>query len=165
MPRVKVPYLPPSDNEKKYTLVLDLDETLIHYVDMSGEKEISRLQEEGEEEATEGKDESFFLTRPFCHKFLEEMSKHYEVVIFTAGIQEYADWVVDQLDPDGSLIKHRLYRQHTINRDTENDLPLIIKDLSKIGRDLSRTIIVDNLAENFILQKDSGIFITTWYSD
>jgi CTD small phosphatase-like protein 2 len=110
-------------------------------------------------------DESFFLTRPFCNKFLVEMAKHYEVVIFTAGVQEYADWVVDQLDPDGSLITHRLYRQHTINRDLTNDLPLIIKDLSKIGRDLSRTIIVDNIAENFLLQKDSGIFISTWYSD
>ncbi len=42
---------------------------------------------------------------------------------------------------------------------------MIIKDLSKIGRDLAKTIIVDNIAENFLLQKDSGIFISTWYSD
>jgi len=46
-----------------------------------------------------------------------------------------------------------------------SDLPLIIKDLSKLGRDLSKTIIVDNIAENFVLQKDSGIFISTWYDD
>ncbi len=93
------------------------------------------------------------------------MYKLYDVVIFTAGMQEYADWVVDQLDPTGSLITHRLYRQHTINREVDSDLPLIIKDLSKIGRDNSRTIIVDNIAENFLLQKDQGIFISTWYSD
>lgn len=42
---------------------------------------------------------------------------------------------------------------------------MIIKDLSKIGRSLAKTIIVDNIAENFLLQKDSGIFIKTWKSD
>ncbi len=92
------------------------------------------------------------------------MSKLYEVVIFTAGMQEYADWVLNQLDKDGTLIKHRLYRQHTINT-AKNAGPLIIKDLSKLGRPLERTIIVDNLAENFILQKDNGIFIQTWLED
>ena len=42
---------------------------------------------------------------------------------------------------------------------------MIIKDLSKIGRSLAKTIIVDNIAENLLLQKDSGIFIKTWKSD
>jgi CTD small phosphatase-like protein 2 len=40
-----------------------------------------------------------------------------------------------------------------------------VKDLSRIGRDLSRTVIVDNVAENFTLQKDNGIFIKTWFND
>ena len=43
-------------------------------------------------------------------EFLQQMSKLYEVVIFTAGMQEYADWVLNQLDQDGTLINHRLYR-------------------------------------------------------
>jgi CTD small phosphatase-like protein 2 len=42
---------------------------------------------------------------------------------------------------------------------------LIIKDLDKLGRSLETTIIVDNLAENFLLQKDNGIFISTWHED
>ena len=114
LPIVKVPYLPPMGtlspsagsqvykvqpaasgrfaSERKYTLVLDLDETLIHYVD-KGEK-----------------DESYFLIRPYCGQFLREMAQYYEIVIFTAGVQEYADWVVDQLDPGKKLISHRLYR-------------------------------------------------------
>ena len=96
-------------------------------------------------------------------EFLKELSQLYEVVIFTAGMQEYADWVLNQLDTDGSLISFRLYRQHTINFSKEG--PLIIKDLSKLGRPLEKTIIVDNLAENFILQKDNGIFIQTWLED
>ena len=40
-----------------------------------------------------------------------------------------------------------------------------MKDLSRIGRDLSRTIIVDNVAENFQLQPDNGIFIKSWFDD
>ena len=135
-------------SDRKYTLVLDLDETLIHYVDNSGEE-----------------DDSYFLIRPYCTQFLREMAQFYEVVIFTAGVQEYADWVIDQLDPKNDLISHRLYRQHTINRSKTNPFPMIIKDLSKIGRSLQKTIIVDNIAENFLLQKDSGIFIKTWTED
>ena len=38
----------------------------------------------------------------------------------------------------------------------------ILKDLSKLGRDLTRTIIVDNIEENYTLQKDNGILIQTW---
>lgn len=39
------------------------------------------------------------------------------------------------------------------------------KDLSKIGRDLSKTLLVDNVPENFALQPDNGIEIKSWFSD
>lgn len=42
---------------------------------------------------------------------------------------------------------------------------IIVKDLSLIGRDLTKTMIVDNVSDNFIMQPDSGIFIKTWYDD
>lgn len=81
---VKAPYLPLYADDRfpaarKYTLVLDLDETLIHY-DVKGES---------------NRGESYFLIRPFCNEFLREMALYYEIVIFTAGVQEYADWVVN----------------------------------------------------------------------
>lgn len=72
----KPPFLPPkTDSDSKYTLVLDLDETLIHYV--------------------ENGSDSYFLLRPYCKEFITEMSKYYELVVFTAGVKEYADWVID----------------------------------------------------------------------
>lgn len=40
-----------------------------------------------------------------------------------------------------------------------------MKDIALLGRDLSRTIIIDNISDNFILQPDNGIFISTWYDD
>jgi len=53
-----------------------------------------------------------------------------------------------------------MYRQHALPYG-----PIFVKDLSRIGRDLSRTIIVDNVAENFQLQPDNGIFIKSWFDD
>ena len=91
------------------------------------------------------------------------MAKHYELVIFTAGMQDYADWALSHLG-DGTVaqntISHRLYRQHA--------LPcreFYIKDLSLLGRDLNRTIIVDNIAENYLLQPENGVCIKSWYDD
>lgn len=40
-----------------------------------------------------------------------------------------------------------------------------MKDLSLLGRDPTKTIIIDNISDNFILQPDNGIFISTWYDD
>jgi len=41
------------------------------------------------------------------------MKHFYEIIVFTAAIPEYADWIIDSIDPD-RCITHRLYRQHTI---------------------------------------------------
>lgn len=68
------------------------------------------------------------------------MAMFYEVVIFTAAMQDYADWVLDNLDTQRS-IKYRLFRQHA-----DREGPVFVKDLSKLGRDLKRIIIVDNVA-------------------
>lgn len=75
------------------------------------------------------------------------------------SIIEYADWVLDQLDVN-SHIKHRLFRQHSVQKSN-----YFLKDLSKLGRDLSKVIIVDNVAENFQLQPHNGIFIKSWFDD
>lgn len=87
------------------------------------------------------------------------MAKYYEVVVFTAALQDYADYILDRMDTTRT-VKHRLYRQHT---DFANNV--YQKDLSKLGRELSRTIIVDNNAENFQLQPDNGVYIQSWYND
>lgn len=83
----------------------------------------------------------------------------YELVIFTAGLQDYADYILDRLDTQ-NWISHRLYRNHC---DLQGNV--FQKDLSKLGRDLSKTLIVDNSAENFQLQPDNGIYIKSWYDD
>ena len=139
LPVVNPPYLPAAKDPDCYTLVLDLDETLVHYYEVNGEGN--------------------FRIRPGCEKFLREMAEIYEVVIFTAAMQDYADWVLDSIDKP-KHISYRLYRQHASPTGM-----VFVKDLSRIGRPLHKTIIVDNVAENFSLQPDNGIFIKSWFED
>lgn len=136
--QIKTPFID-KKNKKKYTLVLDLDETLIHY--------------------KPGIEGGKFLKRPFVNEFLNEMAKFYELIIFTAAQQDYADWIIDQLDINKN-ISYRLYRHHTYLKNNTN-----VKDLSKIGRCLLKTIILDNISQNFQEQEDNGIFVKSWYKD
>lgn len=135
-----VPFLPPLTKKYKYTLVLDMDETIIHYFSVG----------------TKG----MFFIRPYCLEFLEELKNIYEIVIFTAGTKEYADKILNCIDKDREYFKYRLYRHHT----TLNGY-VSVKDLSLLGRDLSKTIIVDNLKDNFQIQPDNGLLISSWRSD
>ena len=72
---VKVPFLPPLTGNKQYTLVLDLDETLVHYYE----------------------EKNTVLIRPYASSFLQQMAQYYEIVIFTAGTKDYADWALAHL--------------------------------------------------------------------
>ncbi len=134
------PFLPIINPKFKYTLVLDMDETLIHFffTHVNG----------------------MFFVRPFCFDFLNELKDLYEIITFTAGTKEYADNILNQLDFNRNIFQYRLYRQHTTIVGNN-----VYKDLSKLGRELSKTIIIDNLRENFKLQNNNGIFIKTWTSD
>jgi CTD small phosphatase-like protein 2 len=150
---VPLPYLPAA--EKAYTLVLDLDETLIHYDEQAHtqrhEQTLLSFQTRygrppnAKELAQISPSNLEFIVRPHCHTFLREMSRCFEVVVFTAGEEDYANEVLDRLDKD-NCVSHRLYRQHTTFRENT-----YIKDLSRLGRSLDRIIIIDNLAENFQL--------------
>lgn len=137
-----LPPLHPEQKSKSYTLVLDLDETLVHATGDS-----------------DNPNECVVRVRPGTKEFVDEMSKYYELVIFTAGTKEYADYALKFADPSGK-ISHRLYREHATQKGT-----VFVKDISRLGRDLRRVIIIDNVVENFQLQSENGIFISTWEGD
>ena len=125
----------------RYTLVLDLDETLVHYQEANNEGQIN--------------------FRPYLDQFLHEMREYYDIIIFTASMKEYADIILDHIDPGRKLIKKRYYREDTIAVDNEYN----IKDLGILKTDLKKTLIVDNVPENFLRHKENGIFIKSWYDD
>ena len=165
-----VPYLPPISKKNKYTIVLDIDETLGHFI----HNEISSkyfhnygfiIENDKISFNTESKDKKrvgFFLVRPYAKYFLEKIKNlFFEIVIFSAGTKEYCDKVLDILDLNNNLINYRLYRTHLSLRNINND----VKDLSLLGRDLSKLIMIDNFSENFKLQQDNGLPINSWVGD
>jgi Dullard-like phosphatase family protein len=126
---------------RRYTLVLDLDETLIHFKGNPNDDSSGLLQ-----------------FRPYLSEFLFEVSKFYELIVFTAAVKDYADPIIDAIEAKGIKFDYRLYRVHTIV--INNDF---VKDLSRLGRDISRTIIVDNMEQNYKLQPENGITIRPFW--
>ena len=145
-----------KETPKKKTLILDLDETLVH----SGFNPFSRQCDITLHVNIEGKNHTIYvLKRPHVDKFLKEMSQYYEIIIFTASISQYASPLLDQLD-----IYHctngRMYREHCLFNHG-----LYIKDLKRIGKDLKDMIIIDNNPVSYTSNLDNGIPILTWYEN
>ena len=139
---IRIPYLN-KESIKEFSLVLDLDETLISF------------------KVDENDDSKGILRfRPGLDYFLNLVSKYYELIIFTAATKEYADPILDAIETNQLYFDYRLYRQHTIVYNND-----FIKDLSKLGRNMSKVIIVDNMPQNFRLQKENGIFIKAFWGE
>ena len=148
----------PEYNKKK-TLLLDLDETLIHadfderYVEHH--KKIS-FKFQDEEVSVD------IFIRPGAKEFLKKCAEIFEVFIFTASKKEYADACIDYLDPDRKIIKHRLYRDSCIPVNNKT----YIKDLRIfVNRKQENLILVDNSFYSFCNQPRNGILINSFYDD
>ena len=98
--------------------------------------------------------------RPGIKEFLEEVGKYYELIIFTTATQDYADVLIDAIEEDKIYFEHRFYRNHAIIINTD-----FVKDLTRIGRPLDKIIIIDNMPQNFRLQKENGIMIKAFWGE
>ena len=141
---------------KKKSLILDLDETLVHSAFNGFNRKsdiILNINIDGKEHIIH------VLKRPFLDYFLKEISKYYDIIIFTASISQYASPLIDNLD-NQRLLRGRLYRQNCIFRNG-----LYIKDLKQIGKHLKDIIIIDNNPASYSINQDNGLPILTWYED
>eukprot|EP00981_Chlorochromonas_danica_P009736 scaffold2801_cov161-Ochromonas_danica.AAC.16 len=138
------------------TLVLDLDETLVHCTVEAVEKAdvVFPVEFNGTTYKVYGR------KRPYLDYFLEQVAKSFEVVVFTASQRVYADVLMDLLDPQKRLIKHRLFRESCLLVQGS-----YLKDLQVLGRDLQRTLLVDNSPYAYGYQIDNGVPIESWYDD
>lgn len=153
------PVLPVQSRiDSPITLILDLDETLAHCSRASSCKnnEPPDVVVCFEDQPSQGN----VHFRPFAKTFLEVVARSFEVVVFTASQQSYADKVLDVLDPNGTTIHHRLYRpQCTEHRGA------YFKELGLLGRPLSRCVIVDNSPISCACNADNSILCKSWYGD
>lgn len=136
------------------TLVLDLDETLIHSLVKGGRMSSGHMVEvklsmpmttaltpDGPQTLLGPQHPVLYYVhkRPHCDDFLRKVCKWYKLVIFTASVQEYADPVIDWLEQERKYFQGRYYRQHCTFRQGA-----YIKDLSSVEPDLSKVMILDN---------------------
>ena len=156
--------LPPQSisDAGKLTVVLDLDETLVHAEPREGENS-SLSTEDVLGTMTVKSNDSLLLVRkrPYLEDFLREAAKRFELIVFTAGSQDYADPVLNELDPEGTIFRHRLYRQHCAYKCGKN----YVKDLRILNREASRVVLVDNNPYSFLFQLSNGIPIATFTED
>lgn len=109
--------------KKNFCLVLDIDETIVHSMNL--------------------RFGNYFLLRPGVINFLEELSKLYEIIIFTSSPKFYADGILNKIDIDNNYISHRLNKDHVIFEEGKS-----VKKLNMIGHDLNKIIFVDNMKSN-----------------
>ena len=139
---VPPPYLH-THNQKQYSLILELDETLVYF----------KVNPDNESEGV-------LKVRPGVMEFLEDVDKYYELIIFTCATQDYANLLIEAIEENKIYFEHRLYRQHTVIIDND-----FVKDLTRIGRPLDKIVIVDNMPQNFRLQKENGINIKPFWGE
>ncbi|CAI2382012.1 unnamed protein product [Moneuplotes crassus] len=152
------------DDQGKKTLVLDLDETLIHSVfkPVDDADIIIKIPDE----VTDHEGNKYTLTndiyvykRPGVDMFLKRLSRYFELVIFTASIDKYANPVINALDTQ-KLCQHRLYREHCTYM-----YSVFIKDLTRLGRKMEDILILDNSPISYLFQKQNALPIKTWLDD
>lgn len=142
-------------SKQKVTLILDLDETLIHSSFIKPDYFDFIVPVSHEDQTVE----VFVQKRPGFNNFIRSIAYKFDVFIFTASMPEYAVPVIQTIIP-GFPLSRILTRNHCRLFNG-----ILVKDISIFRRDLSRMIIVDNSAESFALQQDNGILVSTWTGD
>ena len=127
--------------EKKYTLVLDINDTLLNI-------------QYGENDNIQAN------LRPGLFSFLGAIKPLYELVSFTTETKEYSEMILKEIEKNRKYFDYNLYKDHaTLYGDK------LIKDISKLGRDIRKIIIVDDDPSNFQLNPENGIHISPYLGD
>ena len=137
----EIPFIS-NNNDKIFTLILEIEGTML----------TTKKAENGQ---------IIIFPRPYLKQFLREISKTFEIIIFTSSEKCYnVDQILNSLDKKKRFFPKRLYKENTILFNN-----VYLKDLSKLGRDLSKVIILDNNPLNFQLQRENGIFVRNFYGN
>ncbi|OCF33525.1 nuclear envelope-endoplasmic reticulum network protein [Kwoniella heveanensis BCC8398] len=179
-PPLRVPRLHQTPFHLQKTLILDLDETLIHSTSrpLSGSSSggggilglsLGGLVGRGKgreghavEVVLNGRSTMYHVyKRPYVDHFLKKVASWYTLVIFTASMPEYADPVIDWLDAGRNLFARKLYRDSCHLQPNGS----YTKDLSLVEADLSRVCFMDNSPVSYNWNKANALPIEGWTSD
>jgi len=149
--------LPPlrDTDRSKICLIIDLDETLVHSVfrPVPNADFIVPVEIDGQVH------QIYVTKRPHVDEFLRRVGPLYECVLFTASLAKYADPVADLLDPN-HIFHSRLFRDSCTYYNGN-----YIKDLSRLGRDIRKVIIIDNSPLSYLFHQDNAVPVTSWFDD
>ncbi|XP_038609075.1 carboxy-terminal domain RNA polymerase II polypeptide A small phosphatase 2 isoform X3 [Tachyglossus aculeatus] len=123
-------------DQGRICVVIDLDETLVH-----------------------SSFKVYVLKRPHVDEFLRRMGELFECVLFTASLAKYADPVTDLLDRCG-VFRSRLFREACVFHQG-----CYVKDLSRLGRDLHKTLILDNSPASYTFHPANAVPVQSWFDD
>ena len=129
--KIEIPYIK-SPPMKKYTLILDLDKTISYKNNKTGE----------------------ITLRNGLFSFLSGIKPFYEIITFSLEPKNVCDSITNMIEQDKKYFDYKFYKEHSVLY--ENNL---VKDLSLIGRDITKMIIVDDEEVCFKLNKENGIKI------
>ncbi|VDK45115.1 unnamed protein product [Anisakis simplex] len=152
--KLLLPPLRACDSSKK-CLIIDLDETLVH----SSFKPVKNADFVIPVEIDNVIHQVYVLKRPFVDEFLDKIGDKFECVLFTASLAKYADPVADLLDKRG-VFRSRLFREACVFHKGN-----YVKDLTRLGRDLKKVIIVDNSPASYAFHPDNAIPVQSWFDD
>ncbi|XP_063504019.1 carboxy-terminal domain RNA polymerase II polypeptide A small phosphatase 1 isoform X1 [Pongo pygmaeus] len=150
IPKTPVQYLLPeakAQDSDKICVVIDLDETLVH----SSFKPVNNADFIIPVEIDGVVHQVYVLKRPHVDEFLQRMGELFECVLFTASLAKYADPVADLLDKWGAF-RARLFRESCVFHRGN-----YVKDLSRLGRDLRRVLILDNSPASYVFHPDNAV--------
>ncbi len=142
----------------KKLLLLDLDETLIHtdfeYKFDNHDIYLKLCNDDGNHDILP------INIRPYVKEFLVFASKFFDIVIFTASKKEYAEVIVNFIDPERVLIKEIFDRSHCIIYKN-----LFLKFIDIFNIPAKECIIIDNSIFSFAYNLSNGILVTSFYNE
>ncbi|KAL7696278.1 NLI-interacting factor [Lotmaria passim] len=167
----------------KHTLVLDIDETLIHTYGMSKH---DSARDTSPDPAVKGLPlvDYYVMLRPHVKEFLTEVHRLFEVVFWTAGTASYCCAVLDALEQQvmglqrsfnshielaRELQKKNSSTSHTnfyaLSRTQTLEKQGYMKYLPMLGRKMSRVVMLDDNVRSFPLTPRNGIRISSFEPD
>ncbi|KXJ19809.1 CTD nuclear envelope phosphatase 1 [Exaiptasia diaphana] len=157
---------------KKKTLVLDLDETLVHAHHDGVARQTVRPGSHPDftmKLSINRRPVMFSVyKRPHVDYFLDCVSQWYNLVVFTASTEQYGSAVTDHLDNNRGILNRRYFRQHCSLQPFQQGYSMYVcyvKELSKVCDDLSSVFILDNSPEAYSYNLDNAIAIKSWFAD